>query len=366
MRKNLRHANLIIVKIGTSSLIDETGKLDPDKFKKISKDIAYLIKESSRKIIVVTSGAIAAGSEKLKVLNSTKTIPEKQALAAVGQNLLIREYEESFKPYDLSVAQVLLTKDALEARRRFINSRNTISQILKFGAIPIINENDTVSTDEIKVGDNDTLSALITNLMGADLLIILSNVEGFIKEGKIISKIDKITKDIIDTAKGSNSHLGTGGMRTKIEAAKIVNDSGIPMVIADSSKEKVLIKILEGDEIGTLFVPKALKLKSKKRWLAYGAKTMGKIFIDDGAEKAILKKGSSLLPVGVKEVNGNFCEGDIIGIFSQNNKEIGRGISNYNSEDIEKIKGLKSIEIEKMLKIAPNEEIIHRDNLVIL
>lgn len=363
-RQKIRSSNLIVVKIGTSSLVDESGRLNPQNFKKISSEIADVAVKQKKQVILVTSGAIAAGAERLGLLGNLNTLSEKQAAAAIGQNLLMKEYETAFSAYGLNVAQVLLTRDAIEDRQRYLNSRNTILQILKFGAVPIINENDTVSVEEIKIGDNDNLSALVASLVGADLLIILSDVPGFVKDGHIVPAIEKITKEIKMYAASSSSAFGTGGMMTKFQAAFIARRAGIPMVIGDNKQEGIIASILNGEEIGTLFMPEPEKMESKKRWLAHAKKSSGKIIIDSGAEKALLENGKSLLPVGVSEIKGRFGTGDVVSIMNKNNEEIGRGLTNYNSEDLSKIKGLKTSEVEHVL--GTTDEVIHRNNMVII
>ncbi len=365
-RQNLCNANLIVVKIGTSSLTDKNGHLNPEKFDILSSQTSELINKLGKQVIIVTSGSIAAGSEKLGIKKPLKSIPEKQAAAAIGQGILMNEYERSFAKYGLTPAQVLLTRDAIDDRQRYINSRNTIHQILKFGAVPVINENDTVSVDEIKVGDNDTLSALVASLMGADLLIILSDVEGYIKDGKVLPTIEKITKEIEENAGGSGTALGTGGMMTKLEASRIAGHAGIPMIIASGNEKDVLTKLLSCEEIGTIFTPKISKIESKKRWLLNGKKADGKVIIDEGAEKALLTSGKSLLPVGIKEIKGKFQQGSVLSIIGKSGKEIGRGISNYTNEELEKIIGKKSDEAEKILGTIPSDEVIHRDHMVII
>ncbi len=364
-RQTLGDSHLIVIKVGTSSLVDGNGCLSKDKFTKLSSEIACLIKEHGKKVVLVTSGAIAAGKEKLG-LQTLKTIPEKQAAAAIGQSLLMREYENCFSSHNIITSQVLLTRDAIDDRQRYINSRNTIDQILKFGAVPIINENDTVSVDEIKVGDNDTLSALVASLMGASLLILLSDVEGFIKDGKVLPVIEEITKDILDSAGGSGSSHGTGGMLTKLSAAQISCNAGIPMIIAKGSELNILTKILSGEEIGTLFTPKISHLEGKKRWLLNGKISAGKVIVDEGASSALVEKGKSLLPVGIKEVKGTFFQGDVVSILNLSGKEIGKGITNYTSEEVSKIIGKKSQEAQQILGTLPSDEVINRDNMVVL
>lgn len=365
-RQTLSDANVIVIKIGTSSLTDSTGHLNSGLFKKLSGDISFLIKELGKKVIIVTSGAIAAGIEKLCLKGALKTIEEKQAAAAIGQTLLMKGYESAFASFNLTVSQVLLTRDAIEDRQRYLNSRNTIEQILKFGAIPIINENDTVSVEEIKVGDNDTLSALVASLVGADLLILLSDVAGFILDGKVLSEITSITKEIENAAKGSDSSLGTGGMITKLQAAVISSNAGIPMVIAKSGEKDVIRKIITGEEAGTVFYPKLSKIESRKRWLINIKKPSGQIIIDEGAEEAVRMKGRSLLPVGVKEVKGSFSQGEIVSVNGLKGKEIARGISNYASDELKKIAGMKTAEAQQALAALPSDEVIHRDNMVFL
>lgn len=364
-RNSLSGSKLIVIKVGSSSLVDSSGRLTSANFKKIASEISVLSKKLGKKIVLVTSGAIAAGKDKLGS-KALSTIQEKQAAAAIGQGLLMKEYEQSFLEHGILIGQVLLTRDALEHRRRYINARNTIDQILSFGAVPIINENDTVSVDEIKFGDNDTMSALVANLMGADLLIMLSDVEGFIKDGRILSVVDKINKDIELAAGGSTSRYGTGGMVTKISAAKTALAAGIPAVIAGFKETDVLSKIVGGEDIGTVFVPKPSKIEGKKRWLMSGKKPSGKVAVDDGARKALIEHGKSLLPVGIKDVKGRFFRGDVVSITDSSSHEIARGITNYDSEEISKIKGKNSSDAENALGALHSDEVIHRNNMVII
>lgn len=365
-RASLKDSKLVVIKIGTSSLVDSSGILDPSRFKKITDEISSIIKTKDIRVVIVTSGAIAAGAKQLNINRPLKTIQEKQAAAAIGQGLLMKEYDNFFSKKGLTTAQVLLTRDAIDDRHRYINCRNTLDQIIKFGAVPIINENDTVSVEEIKVGDNDTLSALVANLIGADMLILLSDVDGFIQDGAVLKTIEKITKEIEAGAKGSGSSFGTGGMHTKIEAAKICSSAGIPMVIAGWRQEEVISRIISGEELGTFFVPGTSKMESKKRWVLSGKKSSGKLIVDDGAMKALLSGGKSLLPVGIKEIKGRFEQGDVVSITGPDGREIGRGVTNYNSEEASMIKGKKSGEIEAIRGDLPGEEIIHRDNMVML
>ncbi len=365
LRKSLSQAKLVILKVGSSSLSDHDGKLDPSSFDKIAQEIANAQQKPGIKIILVTSGAVAAGREKLGC-SEISTVQEKQAAAAVGQGILMKEYERAFVSQGLVPAQVLLTRDAVSNRNRYLHARNTIAQILKFGAVPVINENDTVSAEEIKFGDNDTLSAQVASLIGADLLIILSDVDGFMIDGKIVSIIDKISPDIEKHAGDSTRSCGTGGMITKLSAVKTALAAGIPAVIAGFRNENIVESILSGSDAGTVFVPKPSKIEGKKRWLMSGKKPSGKVSVDAGAVKALTEQGKSLLPVGIKEVKGKFSHGDIISIADASWREIGRGITTYSSEEVVKIKGKNSADAKKALEVLPSDEVVHRNNMVII
>lgn len=364
-RKSLSQVKLIVVKVGSSSLSDENGKLASSSFDKIAKEISVLQQKPDKKVILVTSGAVAAGREKIG-FSKLATVQEKQAAAAVGQGILMKEYERAFGAQGLIPAQVLLTRDAVSNRARYLHARNTIDQILKFGAIPVINENDTVSAEEIRFGDNDTLSALVATLMGADLLAILSDVDGFMVGGKVVPVIEKINADIEKAAGSALTSIGTGGMITKLSAAKLALSAGIPAVIAGFRNENILERILSGESTGTVFVPKPSKVEGKKRWLISGKKPSGKVAVDSGAVIALIEKGKSLLPVGIKDLKGKFSHGDIISITDSSWHEIGRGITSYSSEEIMKIKGKNSADAKDILGVLPSDTVVHRDNMVII
>lgn len=363
-RRSLSQAKLIVVKIGTSSLTDKNGRLDPSSFQKIAGEISRNVAHG-KKIIIVTSGAVAAGKDRLGS-EKLSTVQEKQAAAAVGQSILMKEYERAFEGSGIVPAQVLLTRDAISNRTRYLHARNTIAQILRFGAVPVINENDTVSAEEIKFGDNDTLSALVASLMGADLLVILSDVDGFMVDGVVVPTVEKISGDIEKFAGVPSTSCGTGGMITKLSAAKTALAAGIPAVIAGFRNENIIENILSGSEAGTVFVPKPSKIEGKKRWLMSGKKPSGKVAVDTGAVKALIEQGKSLLPVGIKEVKGKFSHGDIISITDTSWREIGRGITSYSSDEIIKIKGKNSSEARKALEVLPSDEVVHRNNMVII
>ncbi len=371
-KKVLEKARRIVVKVGSSILASLEKGLHYETFSHLTKEISEL-KRQGYEIVLVSSGAIAAGMEKLGYKTRPQSITQKQATAAVGQSRLIHIYENYFSRYQQMVAQVLLTHDDLSHRRRFLNARNTLLALLELGIIPIINENDTVVVDEIKVGDNDNLSALITNLIGADLLIILTDIEGICErdprshpDAKCISLIEDIDADMEGVMGETKSQMSVGGMASKIQAARKASRFGIPTVVACGTKKEVLRQILKGKEIGTLILPKIKTLSSRKHWIAFNLKPKGDVIVDEGAKKAIVQKGKSLLPSGVLEVRGSFGRGDSISCVGPRGKEFARGLVNYSVQELDKIKGLRTGEIEKVLGYKYSDEIIHRDDLVVL
>ena len=302
-----------------------------------------------------------------------KTIRKKQAVAAVGQGVLMHTYEKMFREYGQNVGQVLLTRMDAQDRKKFMNSRNTLLTMLQMGVIPIINENDVVAIDEFKIGDNDTLSAMVSNFIEADLLIILSDVDGLYTanpqthpEARIIPVVTEVDKHVYDIAGGAGSSIGTGGMYTKIQAASIATSSGVDMVIASGSEDGVLRRICQGEDVGTWFTAKDSNLHTKKRWLLSGGKARGSLIVDGGCRNALVEHGSSLLPVGIAAVEGEFHEGDIVNVMYEG-LVIAKGIVNYNSESVEAIKRHKTDDITKILgHEGVYEEVIHRDNLVVM
>ncbi|MCX5781489.1 MAG: glutamate 5-kinase [Elusimicrobia bacterium] len=359
----------IVVKIGTNTLTKKNGELDNEQITSFAKDTAKLVKVGHQ-VLIVTSGAIGAGMGKLGFKNRPSSLQEKQALAAVGQPLLMDIYQDAFSKLGLTIAQVLLTRHDFDDRKKYINARNTLNSLLKLGVIPIINENDTVAVEEINFGDNDTLSALVASGVSADWLFILTDVEGLYKgvpgKSELIHTVDAITPEIEKYASGvSGSGKGVGGMKTKISAANIATKTGVKTVIANGTEEMIIQKILDGEKRGTIFLP-SKKLEARKHWIAFGPKCKGKIIIDEGAAKALLKGGKSLLPSGVIGTEGTFSAGDTVSIIGHDKKEVARGMVNYSKDFIEKIKGKKSAEIQKMFSEAIFDEVIHRDNLVIL
>lgn len=366
----------IVVKVGSSSLTNQNGKLNFTQLDSLSRQLVDL-ENQGRELILVSSGAVAAGMGELGYKQKPAAIPERQACAAVGQGLLIGIYNKFFKEYGSKSAQILLTSSDLENRNRYLNAFNTLETLIENGVIPIINENDTVVTNEIKVGDNDTLSARVAGLVEADLLINLSDIDGLyngnpneMKENlKLISKVENITAEIEKMAGGEGSSVGTGGMQTKIEAAKIATNSGVVMIIGPGKEKNSLleiVKMVENNEfnIGTTFLTADDCLSKRKQWLNFNLPSAGEIIVDQGAAEALLKRGKSLLPGGVAEVKDEFNSGDLVTI-SFENSEIGKGIVNYSSQEIDKIKGVHSDKIEKILGYFNKSEVIHRDNMVI-
>ena len=364
-------AKRIVVKVGSGVLTEDNG-LNLKALRSISRQICQLA-DRGLEIILVSSGAMASGIKKIGLSKRPEEIPKRQAIAAVGQAGLIMEYEKSFARYNKKVAQILLTSDDLVNRKRYLNARNTLCTLLSWQVIPIINENDTVVVEEIKFGDNDNLAAMITLLMDADILINLTDIDGLYtkdprknKDAELIPVVTTIKKDIEKYATDIPGPLGTGGMLSKIIAAKKVTAAGIPMLIAGGEKHDILIKLFAGKEHGTFFIPKKEKLANRKCWIAFTLKPKGTIMIDDGAAAAILKSGKSLLPSGIVRVDGEFSVGAAVEFRRESNDEIlGTGLVNYCASDIRKIMGLKSGKIKKYLGHKSYDEVIHRDNLAI-
>ncbi|MBI5182631.1 MAG: glutamate 5-kinase [Nitrospirae bacterium] len=367
----IKKARRVVIKIGSAVLAgDLHSGVDESLFSNLAKDISHIIKDK-RKVILVSSGAIAIGMKRLGLKEKVKSIPEKQAVAAIGQGSLMAIYEKAFSPLEIRVAQVLLTHDDLSDRHRFLNAKNTLQTLLEYNAIPVINENDTVAVDEIKFGDNDNLSALATNLVEADLLVILTDINGLYnkdpkinKDAELIPVVDDIDK-FISAAGRTSGIYGTGGMQTKLDAAKKAAHFGVPTIVANGRERNILKRIFSGEDIGTLFLPMEERLTSRKHWLAFSTRPAGSLILDDGAKNALLKRGKSLLSSGITDVEGSFDSGDAVSCVGTNGKEIARGIVNYSSEEIKRIKGLKTTEIEKALGYKYFDEVIHRDNLVI-
>ncbi|NLV92062.1 MAG: glutamate 5-kinase [Firmicutes bacterium] len=364
-------ANRIVVKVGTSSLTYPTGKLNLHRLDKLAAQIADLWNEG-RQVILVSSGAIGAGMSRLGLTRRPVTVPEKQAVAAVGQGQLMHIYEKIFSEYGWVVAQVLLTRSDLAERQRHLNARHALQTLLSLNVIPIINENDTVAVDEIKFGDNDTLAALVAGLVDADLLVLLSDVDGLYdrnpqedNSAQLIPLVTDVSPELMQAAAGAGTALGTGGMVTKLRAARIAVKSGIPMCIANAATEGVLRALLAGEDIGTLFVPQSRALGQRKQWIAFSKSPAGAVLIDAGACQAVVEQGKSLLPVGVLQVQGQFRSGDLIQLLNEEGVEVARGLSNYSSTEVSLIAGKHSSQLSAILKGAIYEEVVHRDNLIV-
>jgi glutamate 5-kinase len=363
----------IVVKLGTSTLTASTTHLSQARMVDLVRQIAHLHAQGCQ-VVVVSSGAMAAGRERLSFPQLPKAIPAKQMLAAVGQPRLMALYEKLFDIYGLYVAQVLLTRSDLSNRRRYLNSRNTLSALLVQGVVPIVNENDTVTSEEIRVGDNDNLSALVANLIEADLLVLLTDQAGLYladprldPTAELVHEVTSpaIPQEIWQAASGSVDSLGVGGMHTKLQAADLARRSGAMVAIASGSAQDVILRLAAGEALGTRFTPLASALEGRKRYILASRDVQGSMVIDDGAAQA-LRQGGSLLAVGVLSASGDFERGDALRLETSAGEEIGRGLVNYPAADLERIRGRHSEDIEAILGYAYGDEVIHRDNLVLL
>ncbi|MFA5056120.1 MAG: glutamate 5-kinase [Dehalococcoidia bacterium] len=374
MAKQGKQYKRIVAKFGTNLLTNGTDSIDMNVIAGIVRQAAELRKQG-REIALVSSGAVASGKQYLKVPKDKKDVPMRQVMAAVGQHVLMNSYTELFRREGIVTAQALLTKLDLADRISYLNARNTLLILLELGVVPIINENDVVAIEELEgahFGDNDNLSGMVANLIDADLLVIMSDVAGLYsadpaidKKAKLIPVVKRIDKDIEKMAGGTRGR-GTGGMTTKIQAAKLATASGTAVVIANGSEPDLLPRLIDGESIGTMFLPATDKIESRKRWILSGLSTKGKLVVDGGAAAALSRGNKSLLPAGVKGVEGSFKRGDAVDIATESGERIACGISNYSAADIEKIKGARSDKIEGLLGHGYGDEVVHRDNIVVL
>ena len=365
----------IVAKFGTSLLTDGSDHMNQDVMSSLVGQVAQL-HQQGLELVVVSSGAIASGRYKLGLTKKLRGIPFKQVLASVGQNRLMQVYEQLFNRYNITVAQALLTKADLSDRAGYLNARNTLLALLELRVLCIVNENDVVAVDEIeeaKFGDNDNLSAMVANLIDADLLLILTDTAGLYTadphrdpDARLISRVETIDSGIEQLAADTASSFSTGGMVTKIEAAKIATASGVNVVIADGREQDIILRLVAGKVAGTHFVPTTSKLESRKRWMLSGLSTRGKLVVDSGAALALRKQKRSLLAAGIREVEGRFQRGDIVNIYDAGGVRLGCGITNYSSADIESVKGAHSREIATLLGYDYGSEVVHRNNLVVL
>ena len=366
----LKRTRRVVVKVGSGVLTGRDG-LDRRVIRDLTNDMCALRKKGIE-VVLVSSGAISSGLKKIGLARRPDTISGKQAVAAVGQAGLIMAWEKVFERHGQKVAQILITRDDFNHRGRYLNARNTIFTLLSWKIVPIINENDTVVVDEIKFGDNDNLSAMVTSLVDAQFLVSLTDLDGLYdkdprahKEARLIPAVDRVSREILRFAGSIPGFLGTGGMGSKIRAAQNAALGGVPTVIANGTTPGILRSIFKGSEVGTFFLPQDVTLCSRKRWIAFTKAPKGHMVIDPGAEKAIVGGGKSLLPSGIKELLGTFVMGDSVVLSNEEGQELAVGMTNYDASDIRKIMGRKTSEIEKILGYKHDDEVIHRDNLVL-
>ena len=371
-RRQLGRVRRLVVKVGTGLVTAPDVGPDPDRIAALADDIGAV--HEHREIVLVTSGAIATGMARLALPHRPRSIPEKQAAAAVGQSALMWHYEMAFKRHGMPVGQVLLTAQDVGDRARYLNARNTLLALLKFGVLPIVNENDTVAVEEIKVGDNDNLSALVASLIEADLLVLLTDVDGLYTAdpasdpgARKLDTVDAITDDIQRLVWRRTGMGSVGGMATKLQAAQKAAASGVPMIIASGHERGALARILKGDPVGTYFAPRADRLGARKRWIAFAVAPQGRLAVDGGARQALTRDGRSLLPSGVVRVDGEFASGAVVDLVADGDgREFARGLVNFDADELRTILGAKTREIEERLGYKSFDEVIHRDNLVIL
>jgi glutamate 5-kinase len=364
-------ARRLVVKVG-SSVLTRDGSLRRATFSNVVRQVAELCR-AGREVVLVSSGAIAVGARTLGWPHPGRSIPEKQAAAAVGQIGLCEIYQRRFARYGRKVAQVLVTRSGLDDRERFLNARHTLTTLLALGVVPIVNENDTVATEEIRFGDNDRLSATVVNLVAADLLVILTDVEGLYREPPaparprppLFGVVESLTPEVARAARGAASVFGRGGMLTKLEAARIAARSGAATAIASGLRRDTLLRVAAGEPVGTLFLA-GERLASRKHWIAYTAKPRGRIVVDDGAVRALRERGRSLLPAGIERVEGRFGIGDLVTCVDGSGREVARGLVAYAASEVERIRGLSTREVGRVLGYSNGDEVIHRDDLVLV
>jgi glutamate 5-kinase len=364
-------AHTVVVKIGTNVLTSADGALDGNRVQALADQVQRL-RAAGRKVVLVSSGAIGAGVGLLGLGKRPTDLRHLQACAAVGQSVLMRAYQEALAPHGVHPAQMLLTAGDFDHRARYLNVRNTILSLLEWDCLPVINENDTVSVAEIRFGDNDHLAAMVTNLLQAPLLVLLTNVDGLYagdpddKNAQMLTTVPAIDGGVTGLAGTSKSTLGSGGMSSKLKAARLVTASGESVIMANGSIENILDRLFAAEPLGTLFLPHGGTLPARKRWIGTTAQPRGRLVTDDGARDAVKQKGKSLLPIGVVEVGGEFGKGDVVALCDRSGTEYARGLCNYTAADAAKIRGLRTEQIAGVLGDLPYVELVHRDNLVVL
>jgi glutamate 5-kinase len=367
------NAHTIVVKVGTRVLTHEDGTLDESRIARLAEELCQLL-DDGRRVVLVSSGAVGAGMSQLGLSQRPHDVARLQAVAAIGQARLIEVYDRTLRKFGRAAAQVLLTADDVDDRTRYLNVRNTLRALLDFKAVPIINENDTVAVDELVAtfGDNDRLAALVTNLLRAPLLVILSDVDGLYSgdpahgNSQLIPTVTHLDETVLGYVRDRGTGLGKGGMSSKLNAARIVTTAGESVIIASGRKPGVLSQIMRGEQVGTLVLAQGKSISPRKRWLGFSAKSCGRIVVDAGARAAIVEQGRSLLAAGIVDIEGEFHKGDLITLSDQQGREIARGLSNYHAEDVERIKGLRSDRIAQVLGHRPYDEVVHRDNMAVV
>ena len=366
-------AHTIVVKVGTRVLTHEDGTLDESRIARLAEDICQLL-DAGRRVVLVSSGAVGAGMSQLGLSQRPLDVARLQAVAAIGQARLIEVYDRTFHKHGRNAAQVLLTADDVDDRTRYLNVRNTLRALLDFKAVPIINENDTVAVDELVAtfGDNDRLAALVTNLLRAPLLVILSDVDGLytgnpkLSHAELIHTVTRLDETVFGYVRDRGSSLSKGGMASKLNAARIVTTAGETVIIASGRQPGILPRILRGEVVGTLVLPQGKSITPRKRWIGFSAQSCGRLVVDAGARLAIVEQGRSLLAAGIIDVEGDFRKGDLVTLSDQQGREIARGLTNYHAEEIDRIKGLRSDRITQVFGFRPYDEVIHRDNMAVV
>ncbi len=366
-------ASTIVVKVGTRVVTGDDGKLDLDRIARLTESLNTII-ESGRRVVLVSSGAVGAGMSQLGLDVRPKGLAQLQAVAAIGQTNLIEAYDRTMRKHGRHAAQVLLTAEDLEHRAQYLNVRNTLHSLLDYGALPVINENDTVAVEELQTtfGDNDRLAALVTNLLHAPLLVILSDIDGLYdgdpsaKESRLLSTVTRLDETILGYVRDKATGLSKGGMASKLEAARITTAVGENVIIASGHKIDTLEQVMAGEPVGTLFLAQGKLVSPLKRWIGFTTKTKGTLTLDDGARRAVCDQGSSLLAVGIRKADGNFGKGDAVSLRDLSGKEIARGLTNYTAEEIQRIQGMRSEQIAETLGHCPYQEVVHRDNMALV
>jgi len=365
-------ADTVVIKVGTNVLADSTGTLDRQRIQSLAEQLVRS-RSGGRRVVLVSSGAIGAGVGRMGLGKRPTDLPHLQACAAVGQCALMQAYQESLTPHGIHAAQILLTASDFDNRVRYLNARHTILTLFEYNCLPIINENDTVSVAEIKFGDNDHLAAMVANLLQAPLLILLTNVDGLFTgdpsqdpNARLVETVPHIDKKVTELAAATTSELGTGGMRSKLRAARIATAAGSVVIMANGSTEGILDAVFGGKSVGTLFLPHGESLSARRRWLAFTARPRGSLRLDEGARRAVEEGGRSLLPVGIVEVSGTFGKGEVVSICNKEGVEFARGLTNYSSADAERIRGLATEQILRAVGKVPYVELVHRDNLAVI